>query len=74
MGFSLKVRRITVNDQLAAHASRILAGTGLTPEMAAILAADPDATAPAPAAAAAAAVRDGWAAAAAAAADGTAGR
>ena len=53
-----------MNPELTAYATRVLAGTGLTPGDAARLAADPQAPVPGPAAAAAvAAMRDGWAAA-----------
>jgi hypothetical protein len=48
---------------LAEHAAALLAGTGLTPDDAARIAADPAAPVPAEAAAAARALRDGWAAA-----------
>jgi hypothetical protein len=48
---------------LAGHAAALLAGTGLTPDDAARIAADPGAAVPPQAAAAAQALRDGWAAA-----------
>jgi hypothetical protein len=49
--------------QLAEYAAGLLAGTGLTPDGAARVAADPHAPVPPQAAAAAQALRDGWAAA-----------
>lgn len=50
-------------NALTAYAARLLAGTGLAPESAAHVAADPLADVPESASAAASALRDGWAAA-----------
>ena len=47
-------------QQLAQYATGLLAGTGLTPDDAARVAADPAAPVPPQAAAAAQALRDGW--------------
>jgi hypothetical protein len=50
----------TCPPHLAPHAAGLLAGTGLTPDDAARIAADPHAPVPPQAAAAAQALRDGW--------------